>query len=84
LAVHLNLREMRKVELHEKAIVTLKLIKIARKRKDIVYDAYRKSFHIETNNYMDKMYSRLEILDTCIDRLKKRYNNLIQEICMLS
>ena len=75
---------MKKVELHEKAIVTLKLIKIARKRKDIVYDTYRKSFHIETNNYMDKMYARIEILDTCIDRLKNRYNNLIQEICMLS
>ena len=75
---------MRKVELHEKAIVTLKLIKIARNRKDIVYDAYRKSFHIETNNYMDKMYGRMEILDSCIDRLKKRYNKIIQEICMLS
>jgi hypothetical protein len=75
---------MRKVELHEKAIVTLKLIKIARKRKDIIYNTCRKSFHIETDCYMNKMYGRIEILNTCIDRLKTRYNKIIQEICMLS
>ena len=74
---------MKKIELHEKAIVTLKLIKIAKKRKDIVYDTYRKSFHIETGGYMEKMHGRIEILDSCIDRLKNRYNNLIKEICML-
>lgn len=75
---------MKKIELHEKAIVTLKLIKTARKRKDIVYDTCRRSFHIETNNYMSKMYRRIEILDACIDRLKKRYNKIMKELCILS
>ena len=84
LDVHQNLRDMNKLELHETAVKILKVIKQARYKKDMLYDAYRRTFHIASKNYLSKMYHRIEIMDMVVDRLKIRYNKIMQELCILS
>jgi hypothetical protein len=75
---------MNKLELHEIAVKILKVTKHARYKKDMLYDTYRKTFHIASKDYLSKMYHRMEIMDMVIDRLKSRYNKIIEQLCILS
>lgn len=74
---------MNKIELHETALKILKVIKHARYKKDMLYDTYRKTFHIASKDYLDKMYHRMKIMDMSIDRLRKRYNKIMEVLCIL-
>jgi hypothetical protein len=75
---------MNKLELHEIAVKILKVTKHARYKKDMLYDTYRKTFHIASKDYLSKMYHRMEIMDMVIDRLKSRYNKIMLHLCILS
>jgi hypothetical protein len=75
---------MNKLELHEIAVKILKVTKHARYKKDMLYDTYRKTFHIASKDYLSKMYHRMEIMDMVIDRLKSRYNKIMEQLCILS
>lgn len=75
---------MNKLELHETAVKILKVTKHARYKKDMLYDTYRKTFHIASKDYLSKMYHRMEIMDMVIDRLKSRYNKIMEQLCILS
>jgi hypothetical protein len=87
LDVHLNLREMKtyrkKIKLHKQAVKLIKVIDYAKKRKDAIYGTYRNFAMVHSRDDMFKMYHRLEILDMAIDRLKKRYVKIIDELCIL-
>jgi thymidylate synthase len=74
---------MNKIELHETAVKILKLIKYARYKKDTLYDSYRKTFHIASKEYLDRMYHRIKIMDMVIERLKERYNKIMEVLCIL-
>ena len=75
---------MNKLELHEMAVKILMVTKHARYKKDMLYDTYRKTFHIASKDYLSKMYHRMEIMDMVIDILKSRYNKIMKELCILS
>lgn len=74
---------MNKIELHETAVKILKIIKYAKYKKDMLYDAYRKTFHIASKEYLDRMYHRIKIMDMVIERLKYRYNKIMDRLCIL-
>jgi len=68
------------IEKHLKAAAILKIIKQAKGRKDNIYKTFRNSFGISSPSYLTKMHDRIEILDMCIERLKKRYKDILDEI----
>lgn len=73
----------KKIDLHQKAIDLIELMEYAKRRKDSIYDTYRNFAMITSRQDMFKMHRRLEILDMAIDRIKLKYNNIIQKICAL-
>lgn len=68
------------IELHEQAIKILKLIKSAKKRKDVLYRSYRQWCYFSSSGHLEKLNHNIEILDMSIDRLRLRYRNIKENI----
>jgi hypothetical protein len=74
---------MTKIEMHETAAKILRVMKHARYKKDMLYYTYRKTFHIASKEYLDKMYYRMKIMDMVVERLQQRYNKIMEKLCIL-